>query len=136
LTAHARDAFFLDVLRFLDRVDPEPPGGTPQIVDTFAFTSPVTPASGPAALLRHLTLRLARLWLAYAPAALQHALPPLDISALVHPGHARSDLARLWSQCCAPEANPKGHRSVFISDNHAYLRAGWRSTRPHKGRRC
>jgi hypothetical protein len=94
LTAHAPDAFFRDVLRFLDCVDPEPPATTPQIVDTFALASPVTPASGPAALLRHLTLRLARLWLAHAPALLQHALPPLDLSALVHPGHARTDLAR------------------------------------------
>jgi Transposase DDE domain/Transposase domain (DUF772) len=94
LTAHAPDALFLDVLRFLDRVDPEPPESTPQIVDTFAFASPVTPASGPAALLRHLTLRLARLWLTHAPASLQHALPPLDLSALVHPSQARSDLAR------------------------------------------
>jgi hypothetical protein len=94
LTPHAPDAFFRDVLRFLDHVDPEPPEATPQIVDTFALAAPVAPASGPAALLRHLTLRLARLWLTYAPAALQHALPPLDLCALVHPGSARTDLAR------------------------------------------
>ncbi len=30
----------------------------------------------------------------------------------------------LWSPCRDPEANPKGHRSVFISDYHRYLRAG------------
>jgi hypothetical protein len=29
----------------------------------------------------------------------------------------------LWSQCRDGDANPKGHRSVFISDYHAYLRA-------------
>jgi hypothetical protein len=30
----------------------------------------------------------------------------------------------LWSQCRDVDANPKGHRSVFISDYHIYLRAG------------
>ena len=30
----------------------------------------------------------------------------------------------VWGQCRDSEANPKGHRSVFISDYHAYLRAG------------
>jgi hypothetical protein len=29
----------------------------------------------------------------------------------------------LWSVCRDPDANPKGHRSVFISDYHGYLRA-------------
>src|SRR6266542_1552261 len=41
LTAHAPDAFFQDVLRFLDRVDPEPHASTPQIVATFAMASPI-----------------------------------------------------------------------------------------------
>jgi hypothetical protein len=94
LTVHAPDALFHDVLRFLDQRDLEPPATTPQIVDTFAMASPVAATSGPAQLLRHLTLRLARLWLAHAPATLQHALPPLDLGALTHPGHARSALAR------------------------------------------
>jgi len=94
LTTQAPDALFRDVLRFLDHVDPEPPATTPQIVDTFAMASPVAASSGPAALLRHLTLRLARLWLAHAPAALQHALPPLDLGALGHPGLARTAVAR------------------------------------------
>ncbi len=94
LTTHAPDAFFRDGLTFLDRVDPEPPAATPQIVDTFAMASPVAACSGPAQLLRHLTLRLVRLWLAHAPPTLQHALPPLALGALAHPGHARTALAR------------------------------------------
>jgi hypothetical protein len=94
LTTTAPDAFFRDVLAFLARVDPEPPAATPQIVDTFAMASPVAATASVAHLLRHLTLRLARLWLAHAPLALQHALPPLDLGALTHPGHARTALAR------------------------------------------
>jgi hypothetical protein len=94
LTAHAPDAFFRDVLTFLARIDPEPPAATPQIVDTFAMASPVAACSGPAQLLRHLTLRLVRLWCAHAPTTLQSAVPPLDLGALAHPGHARTPLAR------------------------------------------
>ena len=30
----------------------------------------------------------------------------------------------LWAQCRDPKAKPSGHRSVFISDYHAYLSAG------------
>jgi hypothetical protein len=30
----------------------------------------------------------------------------------------------LWDQCRDPDANPKGHRTVFISTYHAYLRTG------------
>lgn len=30
----------------------------------------------------------------------------------------------LWHQCRDPEANPKGHRNVYISDYHSYPRAG------------
>jgi hypothetical protein len=94
LTTHAPDAFFQDVLRFLDQLDPEPPATTPQIVDTFAMASPVAPSSSVAHLLAHLTLRLSRLWLAAAPTACQHALPPLDLSGLVHLPIARTPLAR------------------------------------------
>ena len=94
LTTTAPDAFFRDVLTFLARLDPEPPASTPQIVDTFAMASPVAATASVAQLLRHLTLRLARLWLAHAPPALQHALPPLDLGALAHPGVARSAVAR------------------------------------------
>jgi hypothetical protein len=28
-----------------------------------------------------------------------------------------------WPQCRDPEANPKGHRTVFVSDHHGHLRA-------------
>ena len=94
LTATAPDAFFQDVLTFLARVDPEPPATTPQIVDTFAMASPVAASSSVAHLLRHLTLRLVRLWLAHAPTALQHAVPPLDLGALAHPSVGRSVVAR------------------------------------------
>jgi Transposase DDE domain/Transposase domain (DUF772) len=94
LTAHAPDAFFRDVLSFLARVDPEPPDTTPQIVDTFAMASPVAATASVAQLLRQLTLRLIRLWLAHAPMALQYALPPLDLGALVKVPRARTALAR------------------------------------------
>jgi len=94
LTQHAPDALFRDVLTFLGQVDPEPPDATPQIVDTFAMASPVAASASVAQLLRQLTLRLVRLWLAHAPPALQHALPPLDLGALAHPGFARTPLAR------------------------------------------
>ena len=94
MQAHAPDAFFRDVLTFLECVDPEPPETTPQIVDTFAMESPVAPSVSPAHLLNHLSLRLARCWIAHAPAALQSALPPLDLSVLAHPGHPRTALAR------------------------------------------
>lgn len=94
LTVHAPDVFFQDVLHFLGRIDPEPPDATPQIVDTFAMESPVAASPTVAHLLAHLTLRLARLWLAHAPATLQSALPPLDLSGLVHLPHARTAIAR------------------------------------------
>jgi hypothetical protein len=94
LTIQAPDAFFRDVLTFLARVDPEPPDTTPQIVDTFAMASPAAATSSVAQLLRHLTLRLVRLWFAHAPDALQHAVPPLDLSALAKARPARTAQAR------------------------------------------
>ena len=94
LCAHAPAAFFLDSLAFLDRLDPENPATTPQIVDTFAMASPVAACCSPAHLLRHLCLRLARCWLTHAPLALQHALPPLDLGMLARPLHPRSALHR------------------------------------------
>jgi hypothetical protein len=94
VTEHAPDALFRDVLRFLDRVDPEDPATTPQIVDTFAMESPAAATPSPAHLLRHLCLRLARCWLTQAPHALQHALPPLDLGMLARPVHARHTEAR------------------------------------------
>lgn len=94
MTAHAPDALFRDVLVFLERVDSEDPSIAPQIVDTFALESPVAASPTVAHLLAHLTLRLATCWLAHAPAALQHALPPLDFSALAVLPRARTALAR------------------------------------------
>jgi hypothetical protein len=94
LTTHAADAFFADVLAFLQRVDPEDPARTPQIVDTFAMESPVAPCAGPAPLLRQLCLRLARCWLTHAPFALQPALPPLDLGVLARPCYPRTPLDR------------------------------------------
>jgi hypothetical protein len=82
LSAQAPDALFRDVLAFLDCVDPENPTNTPQIVDTFAMASPAAPALSVAALLRQLTSRLALAWMSEAPASIQHALPPLDLSGL------------------------------------------------------
>lgn len=84
ITIHAPDALFRDVLTFLDQVDPEDVGGTPQIVDTFAMATPAAPTRSPAALLRQLTLHLLRHWSADAPAHVQHALPPLDLGPLLH----------------------------------------------------
>ena len=94
LTAHASEAFFRDVLAFLERVDPEDPASTAQIVDTFAMASPVATHPGPDQLLRHLCLRLARCWLAHAPPPLQAALPPLDFSALARSCGARTAIER------------------------------------------
>src|SRR6266545_919731 len=69
-----------------------------------AFHHPVTAPGRPpsftieqfvrAEILRHLTLRLIRLWFAHAPHTLQSAVPPLDLAALAHPGFARTALAR------------------------------------------
>jgi hypothetical protein len=94
MQAHAPATCFRDVLTFLARVNPEPTETTPQIVDTFAMESPVAATVSPAHLLTHLSLRLARCWMSYAPAALQSALPPLDLSVLAHPGHPRTAVAR------------------------------------------
>ena len=84
LTLHQPRALFADVLAFLDRVDPEDPATTPQIVDTFALESAAAPTSV-AVLLWRLSGHLADLWLAQAPPALQAALPPLDLAPLHHP---------------------------------------------------
>ena len=59
-----------------------------------SHSAPPTISSSVAHLLRHLTLRLARLWLKHAPAELQSALPPLDFGALEHAGFARTPLLR------------------------------------------
>ena len=85
LSIHHPDALFRDVVRFLDQVDPEDPATTPQIVDTFAMASPVTPTSSPARLLLHLSARLVTAWQQHAPFDCQRALPPLDLGPLVAP---------------------------------------------------
>lgn len=82
MTVHAPAALFRDSLCFLDQIDPEDPATTPQIVDTFAMASPVTPSRTVAHLLAHLTHRLAQCWIQHAPASVQHGLPPLDLSGL------------------------------------------------------
>jgi len=87
LTLHQPRALFADVLAFLDRVDPEDPATTPQIVDTFALESAAAPTSI-AVLLWRLTGQLADLWLSHAPSALQAALPPLDLGPLHRPPSA------------------------------------------------
>jgi hypothetical protein len=94
LTVHAPDALFRDALGFLDRVEPEDPVTTPHIVDTFAMESPVAATPTVAHLLAHLTLRLVRLWQQHAPAAVQHAVPPLDLGALATLPFARTPTAR------------------------------------------
>jgi hypothetical protein len=82
LCTHHPDALFRDVLAFLDRVDPEDPTTTPQIVDTFALQSPAAPQS-PAVVLMRLTAKLASLWLALHPADEWPVLPPdLDLHRL------------------------------------------------------
>jgi hypothetical protein len=91
---HVPDALFRDVLSFLDRVDPEDPASTPQIVDTFAMESPVAPSPGPAVLLRDLTLRLVRLVRQRAPLAVAEALAPIDLDPFTKPKPARTPAAR------------------------------------------
>jgi len=87
LTRNHPRTLFADVLAFLDRVDPEDPATTPQIVDTFALQSAAAPTSI-AVLLWRLSGQLTDLWLSHAPLALQAALPPLDLGPLSHPPSA------------------------------------------------
>jgi Transposase DDE domain/Transposase domain (DUF772) len=93
LTQHQPRALFADVLAFLDRVDPEDPRTTPQIVDTFALASPAAPTSAAVVLLR-LCGQLADLWLTHAPREHQAALPPLDLGPLHAPPPARTRTQR------------------------------------------
>ncbi len=92
LSLHQPQAFFQDVLAFLDRVDPEDPA-TPQIVDTFALATPAAPTSA-ARVLLGLCDQLVHGWLQHAPPSLQHRLPPLDLGALRHPPAAHTPRAR------------------------------------------
>jgi hypothetical protein len=75
LCTHHPDALFRDVLAFLDRVDPEDPATTPQIIDTFGMHSPAA-AQSPAVVLMRLTARLATHWLAMYPHDTVPVLPP------------------------------------------------------------
>ncbi len=94
LTQHQPRALFADVLAFLDRVDPEDPATTPQIVDTFALASAAAPTSSTMVLLR-LCGQLADLWLTHAPLEQQRAFPPLDLGPLRSPPSARTPAQRL-----------------------------------------
>ncbi len=86
---HAPAVWFDDVLRLLQRVDPEDPRTTPQILDTFAMAAPVAWPPRVANLLLDLCDDLIRAWLAHAPRTLQHALPPLDLGPIRHPARPR-----------------------------------------------
>jgi hypothetical protein len=81
LTLHQPHALFDDVLDFLDRVDPEDPATTPQIVDTFALKSAAAPTSV-ALVLRGLCQQLLSLWQSQAPPALRPALADLDLASV------------------------------------------------------
>lgn len=91
---HAPAAWFTDVHTFLDRVDPEDPRSTPQILDTFAMAAPVAWSPRVATLLLALCDDLVRAWLAHAPRTLQHALPPLDLGPLRHPARPHDAIER------------------------------------------
>ena len=84
LAAHQPAALFDHVLATLDHHDPEDPRTTPQIADTFALHTPAAAVS-PRILLAITTGRLAQAWIDLAPAAVQAALPPLDLGPLLHP---------------------------------------------------
>jgi hypothetical protein len=91
---HAPDAWFRDVLRFLDQVDPEDPATTPQIVDTFGMAAPVAWPPRTANLLLDLCDDLIRHWEAHAPRAAQRALPPLVLGPIRQPPHYPDAAAR------------------------------------------
>lgn len=91
---NAPDALFEDVLRFLQRVDPEDAQSTPQILDTFGLAAPVEWPPRIANLLLELCDDLVRAWLSRAPRSLQHALPPLDFGPLRHPARPRDAIER------------------------------------------
>lgn len=94
LSDHQPAALFHDALAFLDQQDPEDAATTPQIVDTFAVQAPAALPPRVANLLLDLSADLFAAWLAYAPAALQRHLPPLDLSCVVHPERPLDALAR------------------------------------------
>lgn len=81
LTLSQPKALFDDVLAFLDRVDPEDPTKTPQIVDTFAMQSAAA-ATSTALVLRGLCQQLLTLWQSQAAPELQSALSGIDLALL------------------------------------------------------
>lgn len=87
------DALFRDVLCFLDRVDPEDPSTTPQIVDTFAMASPAAPTASLHHLLRQLTLRLISLF-EQPPASLQSVLATIDLKEFSNPPRWHNQIER------------------------------------------
>jgi DDE family transposase/transposase-like protein DUF772 len=94
LAQHHPDALFRDVLAFLDRLDPEDPATTPQIIDTFAMQTPAAWSPRAANLLLDLCADLFAAWQDHAPLALQSALPPLDLGPILHPARPRDALER------------------------------------------
>jgi hypothetical protein len=94
VSVHHPDALFRDVLTVLDRLDPEEAAGTPQIVDTFGMHSPAAWAPRASNLLLDLCADLIATWQQHAPSSLQHALPPLDLSPILHPARPRDALER------------------------------------------
>ena len=93
LAHHHPDALFRDVLTFLGRVDPED-AATPQIVDTFALQANAAWAPRVSTLLLDLLADLIRAWQNLAPAALQSALPPLDLGPMLTPLRPRDQAER------------------------------------------
>ena len=81
LTIDQPKALFDDVLAFLDRVEPEDPAKTPQIVDTFALKSAAAPTSV-ALVLRGLCHRLLTLWRSQAAPALQQVIAVLELESV------------------------------------------------------
>lgn len=74
MSEHASDAWFRDVLTFLDRVDPEDPRTTPQLVDTFAMASAAAP-QGPAVVLMRLMAQVIATCREQAPTSVVGAIP-------------------------------------------------------------
>jgi hypothetical protein len=88
------DGLFRDVLTFLGRLDPEDAATTPQIVDTFALVANAAWSPRVSNLLLDVCADLIDAWHKLAPAALQYALPPLDLGPILHPAQPRDALER------------------------------------------
>jgi hypothetical protein len=121
---HVPDALFQDVLAFLDRVDPEDPGATPQILDTFGMAAPVAWPPRVANLLLDLCDDLIHAWQTHAPRTLQHALPPLDRGPIRHPPRPRDAAARqaLLVQAVGLSRHLRGSLLPYLPDLHPTTR--------------